>query len=56
MYLSLRLINHHSMKTYGGVDISMYAFLTSTPDGGEWLASRPGRYNPGKTAQVKYSY
>jgi hypothetical protein len=25
----------------------MHAFLTSAVDGGEWTASRPGRYSPG---------
>jgi hypothetical protein len=34
------------MKAYGGVHI----FLTSALAGGEWLASRPGRFTPGERA------
>jgi len=36
------------MKMYGGVEILVYAFLTLTPDGGEWLASRPGPFTSGE--------
>jgi hypothetical protein len=32
------------MKTYWGVEIYLHAFLTSALDGGEWSASRPGRF------------
>jgi hypothetical protein len=28
------------------------SFLTSAVDGGEWSASRPGRFNPGEEATV----
>jgi len=38
------------MKTYGGVEIQLHAFLTSALDGGEWSASRPGHFTPGETA------
>jgi hypothetical protein len=38
------------MKTYGGVDIYIHIFLTSAPVGGEWSASRPGRFTPGERA------
>jgi hypothetical protein len=38
------------MKAYGGVDVQIHIFLTSALVGGEWSASRPGRYNPGKRA------
>jgi hypothetical protein len=31
----------------GGID---YSFLTSTLDGGEWSASRPGRFTPREIA------
>jgi len=34
------------MKTYGRVEVYLHAFLTSAPDGGEWLASGPGRFTP----------
>jgi hypothetical protein len=42
--LSLCLIKHHSIKTYGGVEVYLHAFLISALDGGEWSASHPGRY------------
>jgi hypothetical protein len=32
------------MKVYWGVEIQLLAFLTSALDGGEWSASRPGRF------------
>jgi hypothetical protein len=44
--LSLCLTKYHSMKTYGGVDVWVRAFLTSAQDGSEWSASRPGRFTP----------
>jgi len=38
------------MKTCGGVEVHFHTFLTSTPDGGEWLAPRSGRFSPGEGA------
>jgi hypothetical protein len=35
------------MKTYGGVDVRIHVFLSSELVGGEWSASRPGRFTPG---------
>jgi hypothetical protein len=35
------------MKLYGGVDVHTHIFLTSALVGGEWSASRRGRYTPG---------
>jgi hypothetical protein len=37
---------HHAMKTYWGVAIYLYAFLTSVLDEGEWSASCPGHLTP----------
>jgi hypothetical protein len=38
------------MKTYGGVDVYIHIYLTSALFGGEWLASRPGRFTPEERA------
>jgi hypothetical protein len=40
------------MKVYGGVDVLIHIFLTSALVGGEWSASRPGRFTPGKELPV----
>jgi hypothetical protein len=34
----------------GGVDVWIHIFLTSALAGGEWSASRPGRFTPGERA------
>lgn len=44
--LSLSLIKHHAMKENVGVDVWLHTFLTSRRDGGDWLSSRSGRFNP----------
>jgi hypothetical protein len=36
------------MKAYGGVDMYIHIFLTSAVAGGDWSASRPGRFTPGE--------
>jgi hypothetical protein len=38
------------MKAYGGVDIYIHLFLTSSLAGGEWSASHPGSFTPGERA------
>jgi hypothetical protein len=38
------------MKAYGGVDLYIHIFLTSSLVGGEWSASRPGCIIPGERA------
>jgi hypothetical protein len=48
----LNLIKHYAMKAYGGVDVYIHIFLTSAVVGGEWSASRPGRFTPGKELPV----
>jgi hypothetical protein len=40
------------MKTYGVVDVYTHVSLTSAPVGGEWSASRPVRFIPGKEPTV----
>jgi hypothetical protein len=39
------------MKAYGGVDVYSHIFLTSALVGGEWSASRPGRFTTGERAR-----
>jgi len=46
--LSLCLTKYHTVKAHGGVEVQLYAFLTSTLDAGEWSALRPSRFNSGK--------
>jgi hypothetical protein len=41
---------HYMMKVYGGADVQIHVFLTSTLVGGEWLASRLGRFIPKERA------
>jgi hypothetical protein len=38
------LLKHHKMKAIRGVEVELYVFITSKLDGGEWLASCPGRF------------
>jgi hypothetical protein len=38
------LTKHYTIKAYWGVEVELHAFLTSTLDGGECSASRPGRF------------
>jgi len=47
--LSLCLTKHHAMKMQWGVEVQLHAFLSSAIDGGEWSASRPGRFTPRKS-------
>jgi hypothetical protein len=36
------------MKAYVGMDVQIHIFLTSAGAGGEWSASRPGRFTSGE--------
>jgi hypothetical protein len=38
------------MKTYGEVNVQIHIFLTSALAGGEWSASRSGRFTSGERA------
>jgi hypothetical protein len=42
--MCLCLTKRHAMKTYGGVEVQLHAYLTPGIDGGEWSASGPGRF------------
>jgi hypothetical protein len=48
--LSLCLTKHRAMKTYWGVEVLLHVFLTSGLYGGEWSASRSGRFTPRERA------
>jgi len=39
----------------GGMEVQHHAFLISTVDGGEWLASRPYRFTPAERASGTHS-
>jgi hypothetical protein len=38
-------VKYYAMKTYGGVEVYLNAFLNCALDGCEWSASRPARFN-----------
>jgi hypothetical protein len=42
------------MKAYWAVEVYLHAFLTSALDGGEWSASRPGCFTPGRTPDIHW--
>jgi hypothetical protein len=42
------------MKAYWGVDVQIHIFLTLALVGGEWSASRPGRFTPGEKAHCTH--
>jgi hypothetical protein len=50
------LINHYAMKAYGGMEVQLHIFLTSALVAGEWLASCPGRFTPGKETPLPIGY
>jgi hypothetical protein len=39
------------MMVYGGVDVQIHIFFTSELAGSEWIALRPGGFNPGERAR-----
>jgi hypothetical protein len=40
------------MKTYGGIDVKIQIFLTSSLVGGDCLASRPGPFTPWESSPL----
>jgi hypothetical protein len=42
------------MKTYGGMDVYIHVLPTSALVVGEWSASLPGRFTPGKIVPITY--
>jgi hypothetical protein len=46
-------IKHYTVRTYGG-DVYMHEFLISVLVGGEWSASRPGRFTPGEISPTTH--
>jgi hypothetical protein len=49
----VKLSLHYAKKVYGGEDVYIHTFLTSTIVGDEWSVSRSGRFTPpGKEAPV----
>jgi hypothetical protein len=54
--LSLYLIKHYAMKTYGEVDEQIHVFITSALVEDETSASRPGRFNPREKLPVPTGY
>jgi hypothetical protein len=52
--LSLCLTKYHAMKTYWEWRYSSTHSLTSALDGGEWSASRPGRFTLMERAPITH--
>jgi hypothetical protein len=39
------------MKIFGGVSVNLRVVFTLAPPGGEWSATRQGRFNPGEKSR-----
>jgi hypothetical protein len=48
--VKVKVNKHYTMKTYWWLEVQRHAFLTSVLQGGEWSASRPGRFTAGERA------
>lgn len=44
----------HGKEAYGGAELHVQSFLMSKLDGGERLASRPGRFVSGEAVLVRW--
>jgi hypothetical protein len=42
------------MKAYRGVGVQIHVFLTMALAGGEWSASRSGRFKPGQKSRTTH--
>jgi hypothetical protein len=38
------VFKHRAVKTYGGVEVYIHSYIITAIEGGEWSASRPGRF------------
>jgi hypothetical protein len=47
------VLRHYAGKARRCMEIKIYAFLISLPDGGEWLAVRPGDFMYGDRTLVR---
>jgi hypothetical protein len=54
--LSLYLIKHHAMKTYGGVEVQFHVYFTLALDVGDRLASHSGCFTPRKDAPCHHHF
>jgi hypothetical protein len=45
LQLSLYVTKHHTMNILWGEEVQLHAYLTSAVNGGEWSASRTGRFS-----------
>jgi hypothetical protein len=52
--LSLCLTKHHAMQAYLGSGVTAPRIFDLGTRGGEWSASRPGRFNPREKAPVTH--
>jgi hypothetical protein len=50
------VINNHTIKAYGEVEIWLRGFLTWILDGGMLFASRPGHFTPGGEKKAKWGH
>jgi len=48
------LSKHHTMKTYGGMEVQLHACLTMALDRREWSASQPSHFTPRERAPCTY--